>query len=59
MPEEITANAIGTKPDTNPSDQKLLEKNQRALLRRQRIRKFREQLGFFEDNGSSTSSCSE
>ena len=24
---EVTANTIGKKPDTNPSDQKLLEKN--------------------------------
>ena len=46
-----TVNTVGTKPDTNPSDQKLLEKKQGALLRRQRIRKFREQLGFFEDDG--------
>jgi hypothetical protein len=45
---EVTANTIGKKADTNPSDQKLLEKNQRDLLRRERIRKFGEQLGFFE-----------
>ena len=57
--QEVTANTIGKKPDTNPSDQKLLEKKQRALLRRERIRKFREQLSFFEHDGSSTSSCSE
>ena len=55
---EITANTIGKKPDTNPSDQKLLEKKQRDLLRRERIRKFREQLGFFERDDSSTSSYS-
>ena len=56
---EVTANTIGKKPDTNPSDQKLLEKKQRDLLRRERIRKFREQLGFFEHDDSSTSSYSE
>jgi hypothetical protein len=33
---EVTANTIGKKPDTNPSDQKLLEKKQRDLLRRER-----------------------
>jgi hypothetical protein len=52
-------NTIGKKLDTNPSDQKLLEKNQRDLLRGDRIRKFREHLGFFEHDDSSTSSCSE
>jgi hypothetical protein len=57
--QEVTANTIGNNPDTNPSDQKLLEKNQRALLRRERIRKCQDQLGFFEDDESSTSSCSE
>ena len=55
---EETANTIGKKPDTNPSDQKLLEKKQRDLLKRDRIRKFREQLGFFEHDDSSTSSYS-
>jgi hypothetical protein len=44
MPE-VTANTVGKEePDTNPSDQKLLDKNQRELLRRERIRKFGEQL---------------
>ena len=57
--QEVTANTMGNNPDTNPSDQKLLEKNQRALLRRERIRKFQDQLGFFEDDEFSTSSCSE
>ena len=55
---EVTANTFGKEPDTNPSDQKLLEKKQRDLLRRERIRKFREQLGFFEHDDSSTSSYS-
>ena len=55
---EVTANIISKKPDTNPSDQKLSEKKQRDLLRRERIRKFREQLGFFERDNSSTSSYS-
>ena len=55
---EETANTIGKKPDTNPSDQKLSEKKQRDLLRREKIRKFREQLGFFEHDDSSTSSYS-
>ena len=41
---EVTANTIGKKPDTNPSDQKLLDKKRRDLLRRERIRKFREKL---------------
>ena len=27
---EVTANTIGKKPDTNPSDQKLLDKNDEA-----------------------------
>ena len=48
--QEATANTIGNNLDTNPSDQKLLEKKQRALFRRERIRKYREQLGFFEDD---------
>ena len=52
---EVTANTIGKKPDTNPSDQKLSEKKQRDLLRRERIRKFGEQPGFFEHDDSSTS----
>ena len=39
---EVTANTIGKKPGTNPSDQKLLDKKRRDLLRRERIRKFRE-----------------
>ena len=56
MPE-VRANTIG--PDTNPSDQKILEKKQRNSLRRERIRKFREQLGFFEHDNSSTGSYSE
>ena len=55
---EVTANTIGKKPDTNPSDQKLLDKKRRDLLRRERIRKFREQLGFFEHDNSSTGSYS-
>jgi hypothetical protein len=55
---EISAKTIGKRPDTNPFDQKLLEKKQRDLLRRERIRKFREQLGFFEHDDSSTSSYS-
>ena len=41
---EVTANTIGKKSDTNPSDQKLLDKKRRDLLRRERIRKFREKL---------------
>jgi hypothetical protein len=56
--QEATANTIGNNLDTNPSDQKLLAKKQRALLRRERIRKYREQLGFFEDDDYSTSSSS-
>ena len=56
---EVTANTIGKKPGTNPSDQKLLEKKQRNSLRRERISKFREQLDFFEDDNSSTSTYSE
>jgi len=51
---EVTANTIGKKPGTNPSDQKLLDKKRRDLLRRERIRKFREKLGFFEHDDSST-----
>ena len=44
MPE-VTADTVGKEePDTNPSDQKLLDKKQRDLLRRERIRKFGEQL---------------
>jgi hypothetical protein len=53
---EVTANTIGKKPDTNPADQKLLDKKRRDLLRRERIRKFREKLGFFEHDDSSTGS---
>ena len=53
---EVTAKTIGNNPDTNSSDQKLLEKKQRALLRRERIRKYREQLSVFEDDDFSTSS---
>ena len=49
---------VQSQTQTHPI-QKLLEKKQRALLRRQRIRKFRKQLGFFEDDGSSSSSYSE
>ena len=45
---EISANTIGKKPDPNPSDQKLPDKKRRDLLRGERIRKFREQLGVFE-----------
>ena len=56
---EVTANTIGKKLDTNPSDQKLLEKKQRDLLRRKRIRKFEEQLRFFVHGGSSPKSYSE
>ena len=56
---EISANTIGKKPDQNPSDQKLPDKTRRDLLRRERIRKFREHLGFFEHDNSSTSSYSE
>ena len=55
---EISAYSIGKKLEPNPSDQKLSEKKQRDLLRRERIRKFREQLGFFEHDDSSTSSYS-
>ena len=55
---EISACPIGKKPEPNPSDQKLSEKKQRDLLRRERKRKFREQLGFFEHDDSSTSSYS-
>ena len=55
---EVTANTIGKKPDTNPSDQKLLEKKQRDLLRRERIRN-REQLSFLEYDDSQISSYSE
>jgi hypothetical protein len=54
--QKVTANTIGKKPDTNSFDQKLLEKKQRALLRRARIRKYREQLSVFVDDNSSTSS---
>ena len=56
---EISAKTIGKRPDTNPSDQKLLEKKQRDLLRRERIRKFREKIGFFEHDNSSTGFYSE
>jgi quinol monooxygenase YgiN len=45
---------IAKKPDSNPSDQKLSEKKQRDLLRRERIRKFSEQLGFFEHDDVAT-----
>ena len=55
---EISANTIGKRPDPNPSDQKRLDKKQREFLRRERIRKFREQLGFFEHDNSSTGSYS-
>ena len=55
---EVTANTIGKKSDANPSDQKLLDKKRRDLLTGDRIRKFREQLGFFEHDDSSTSSYS-
>ena len=56
---EISANTIGQRPDPNPSDPKLLDKKRCDLLRRQRIRKFGEQLGFFEDDNSSINSYSE
>ena len=56
---EVTANARGKKPDTNPSDQKLLDKKRRDLLRRERIRKFVEQFGLFEHDDSSPGSNSE
>jgi hypothetical protein len=56
---EVTANTIDKKPETNPSDQKLSEKKQRDLLRRERIRKIGEQLSFLEHDDSSTSSYSE
>ena len=55
---EVTANINGKKPDTNPSDQRLLEKKRRDLLRRERIGKFREQLGLFENDDASTSDYS-
>jgi hypothetical protein len=48
---EVTANTIGKK-----ARHKLIEKKQRDLLRRERIRK---QLGFFEHDDSSTGSYSE
>jgi hypothetical protein len=51
---EVTANTIGKKPDTNPSDQKLLDKERRDLLRRERIRKFIEQFGLFDHDDAST-----
>ena len=56
---EVSANTIGKRPDQNPSDQKLLDKKQRDLLRRERIRKIGEQLSLFEHDNSSTSSYSE
>ena len=56
---EISAKTIGNHPDPNPSNQKLLDKKQRELLRRERIRKIGEQLGFFEHDDSSTGSYSE
>jgi len=56
---EISANTIGKTPDPNPSDQKLLHKKQRDLLRQERIRKIGEQLGFFEHGDSPTGSHSE
>jgi len=56
---EISANTIGKSPNQNPSDQKLLDKKQRELLRRERIRKIGEQPGFFEHDDSSTGSYSE
>jgi hypothetical protein len=42
--QKVTANTTGNNPDTSSSDQKLLEKERRALLRRERIKKYREQL---------------
>jgi len=55
---EVTAYTIGKKPGTNPSDQKLQDKEQRDLLRRERIRKIGEQLSLFEHDDSSISSYS-
>ena len=54
----LTANTSVKKLDTYASDQKLLEKRQRDLLRRERIGKFREQLGFCEHDDAPTSSYS-
>jgi hypothetical protein len=58
MPE-VTTNAVGKKPGANPSDRKLLDKKQRDLLRRERIRQFGEQLRFLVHDDSSPKSCSE
>jgi hypothetical protein len=55
----ISTNTGGNSPDPNPSDQKLLDKKQRELLKRKRIKKIGEQLGFFEHDDSSTGSYSE
>ena len=55
---EVPTHTIGKKPNANPSDQKLLDKKQRDLLRRKRIRKF-EELRFFVHGDSSTESYSE
>jgi hypothetical protein len=52
MPK-VTTNTIGKKPDANPADQKLLDKKQRDLLRRERMRKFGEQLRFLVHDDSS------
>jgi hypothetical protein len=56
---EVPTQTIGKKPNANPSDQKLLDKKQRDLLRRKRIRKFEEQLRFFVHDDSSPKSYSE
>jgi hypothetical protein len=56
---EVTANTSGKKPDSNPADQKLLDKKRRDLLRRERIRKFVEQFGLFDHDDASTGSNSE
>jgi hypothetical protein len=55
---EISNNTIGKRSDRSPSDQKLLDKKQRDLLRRERIRNG-EQLSFLEHDDSQISSYSE
>ena len=59
MMREISANSIGKRSDQNPSDQKLQDKKQGDLLRRERIRKIGEQLSFLEHDDSSIRSYSE
>ena len=54
---EVTANIIGKKPDTYRSDQKLRRKNN-VIVEARKDKVFREQLGFFEHDDSSTSSYS-